>query len=387
MKIIAIGIRRQLSKTLFALATAALTLSCAAQIDAPAKYTHFKWENPADGIWVGVSTENSFIGANTMIVSLQGHGALVVDAHITEATADEIIAKAKEVAGPVRYLINSHFHNDRSGGNFAFKKAFPDIQIIGHRNSCWAEKEKAEPRWEWRMSQLPGDIADVKANIAKVSDPTIKAELEHIVEGNELYLADSKTFHYVYPNVCLDMAPGDSIKFRQGTPDIQIYYFGGAHTAGDLEVYLPQQKIMFTGDLWSQSGQFMCDGRDGSLLQCPSTLRHVEAIDIDLVIPGNGEPFHGKKGLPEAIAKAEEFDRQVMAGYERGEYLDQVIAEIKPPAPYSGPPRVSDYVPYMNYDQRYGVNANFRRNIIRAYEEIEFLKQHNLPLPEIGPEQ
>ena len=99
------------------------------------------------------------------------------------------------------------------------------------------------------------------------------------------------------------MAPGDVINFRQGTPDIQIYFLVGAHTAGDFEVYLPQQKIMFTGDFLSESGQFLCDGRDGSILQCPSTLRRVQAIDIDLVIPGNGNSFHGKKGLAEAIAK------------------------------------------------------------------------------------
>jgi len=382
MNHVAIGIRRQFGRVLGA--ALVLALPAMAQTAAGSKYSHFKWEHPADGIWVGISTENSFIGANTMILSLQGHGALVVDAHITEATADEIIAKAKEVAGPVRYLINSHFHNDRSGGNFAFKKAFPDIQIIGHRNSCWAEKEKAEPRWRWRMSELPNDIAGIEANIPKVDNPEIKAALEHIVEGDELYLADSKTFHYVYPNVCLDLQPGESLLFRQGTPDITIYYFGGAHTAGDLAVYLPQSKTLFTGDLWSESGNYLCDGRDGSLLQCPSTLRRVQALDIDLVIPGNGEPFHGKKGLPEAIAKAEDFDKQVMASYKRGEYVDQTIAGMKPPPDYTGPPRVSDYVPYMNYDQRYGKNADFHRAIIRAYEEIEFLNQHNLPLPEIG---
>jgi glyoxylase-like metal-dependent hydrolase (beta-lactamase superfamily II) len=362
-----------------------LSLPLAAQ-KVPTNYHHFKWENPAEGVWVGISTDNSFIGANTMIVSLQGHGTLVVDAHITEATANEIIAKAKEVGGgPVRYLINSHFHNDRTGGNFAFKKAFPDIQIIAHENSCWAEKEKAEPRWEWRIGELPKDIADINANIAKVSDPKIKDALQHINEGNELYLNDGKTFDYAYPNVCLDLKPGEKLMFRQGTPDIEIYFLGGAHTAGDLQVYMPQKKILFEGDLWSDSGNFMCDGRDGSLLQCPSTLARVRALDVALTIPGNGEPFQGKKGLEEAIAKASAFDKQVMAAWVKGEYVDQAIAEIKAPAPYSGPPRVSDYVPYMNYEKRYGENASFHRAIIRAFEEIEFDKQHNLPLPEIEP--
>lgn len=357
-----------------------VTLPAAGQQPGGEKYVHFTWQNPAEGAWIGITPPGSFIGSNTAIFAIPG-GALVVDAHITESVANEIIAKAKEVAGPVRYLVNSHFHNDRSGGNFAFKKAFPDIQIIGHRNTCWAMKEKALPRWHWRVQeQLGKDVEQIKANIEKVSDPKIVAGLKRIVAGNELYLADSKTFEYTYPNVCLDLKPGESRTVHSNEREIQVHYFGGAHTAGDLVVYLPREKIIFSGALWNPRGTSGCDGRDGSLLQCPETLRRVAALEFDLVLPGGGEPFRGKQGLDEAIAGSEAFIRQVRASYERGEYIEKTLALLTPPPAPRSEPTLADYVPYLSVE-RYGEHAARRRAIIRLYEEIEFRKQHGMPLP------
>lgn len=352
----------------------------AAQSAAPAKYVHFVWSNPAPGVWHGVTPPASFIGSNTAIFKIPG-GALVADAHITESVANEIIAKAKEVAGPVKYLVNSHFHNDRSGGNFAFKKAFPDIQIIGHRNTCWAEKEKALPRWRWRVAeQLGQDVAVIRENITKVTDPKMKADLQRILAGNELYLQDSKTFEYTFPNVCLDLKPGESKTIVTGEREIQVMFPGGGHTSGDLVVYLPKEKIAFTGALWSPNGRAGCDGRDGSLLQCPSTLRRVQAMDFDLALPGGGEAFRGKKGLAEAIASSQEFIDKVKASYERGEYIEKTIALMMPPDKPKGAPTLNDYVPYIS-EERYGPNASLKRAVIRLYEELEFRKVNAMALP------
>ena len=71
------------------------------------------------------------------------------------------------------------------------------------------------PRWRWRSTELPKDVEQIKANMAKVTDPKMKAGLERILAGNEHYIEDSKTFQYTYPNVCLDLAPGE---WREGVP-------------------------------------------------------------------------------------------------------------------------------------------------------------------------
>src|SRR5262245_51418558 len=117
--------------------------SCAAMLGlAPscvlaADYQHFNWQQVAGGVWFGTTLPDSFQGGNTVIVSLPGGGSLVVDSHNSDFLAREIIGKAKEVApGPVKYLVNTHLHQDHVGGNNAFRKAFPKVQIIAHRNTC-----------------------------------------------------------------------------------------------------------------------------------------------------------------------------------------------------------------------------------------------------------
>jgi len=355
-----------------------VVMSAASQSKDAANYVHFTWEKVAEGVWFGITPPNSFIGGNTVIIAIPPNGAFVVDPHITESTANEIIAKAKEVAGPVRYLVNTHFHNDHSQGNSAFRKAFPDIQIIAHRNTCWAEKEKALPRSRYRLGKLPEEVEEMKANLNRISDAKIKADLAHLIAGNEVYLQDSKHLEWVYPDVCLDLAPGEAKKMSLGGREIQIHYFGRAHTAGDLVVYLPKERIIANGDLWGGTGSFFDFGRDGSGLEYAGTLRGIATLDYDTALPGHGEVIHGTTALYRSVLAVEQLVNKVKRSYALGQYIEQTLAEI--PAPQrsaSAGPTLASYVPYMSAPAQAGWN----RNLIRIYEELEMRKQRGIPVP------
>jgi cyclase len=366
--------------TSWTLVLAALAASpAAAQAPASPKYVHFRWEKVADGIWFGITPASSFIGANTVIVSIPG-GAFVVDPHITEFTANEIIAKAREVAGPVKYLVDTHLHNDHSQGNSAFKKAFPDVQIIAHRNTCAGIREKAVPRSRYRLGKLPRELEEMKANLAKVTDPALKASLERVIAGNELYVEDSRHLEWVFPDLCLDLAPGQSEDMRFGDREVQIRYFGKAHTAGDLVVFLPREKVIAIGDLFGATGTFFDFGRDGSGLEFPDTLRGISKLDYETVLPGHGEMFKGKAANLQAITAAQELVDKVKASYGQGRYIEQTLAEIPPPqraASAPSGPTLATYVPYLSASPR----AGWDRNLIRIYEELEMRKQQGMPVP------
>ena len=350
-----------------------------AQAPAAQKYVHFRWEKAADGIWFGISPPNSFISGNTVIIAIPG-GAFVVDPHITETSADEIIAKAKEVAGPVKYLVNTHFHNDHSQGNFAFRKAFPDVQIIAHANTCWGEREKATARTQARIGNLPAQMDQMRANLQKITDPKLKADLEHLIEGNEIYLEDSKHLQWTYPDQCLNLAPGEAKVMTFGDRTIELHYYGRAHTAGDLVVFLPKEKIIASGDLWLGGG--MPDfGRDGSGLEYGRTLRGVAGLKFDTVLPGHGDMQHGTDALFTTMLAVEQLVAQVKQSYDRGQYIEQTLEAVKAPAnPNASLPSgatLAMYVPYMSGP----AEGAWRRNVIRIYEEMEMLKQRDMPLP------
>jgi glyoxylase-like metal-dependent hydrolase (beta-lactamase superfamily II) len=358
----------------FAVVAAAAVLLAAGGARAADDYQHFKWTQAADGIWLGVTPPASFISGNSVIIDLGGH-ALVVDPHITEFTANEIIAKAREVAGPVKYLVNTHLHNDHTQGNSAFKKAFPGVTIIAHENTCWGITAKAAPRSRYRLGKLGRELDEVKANLPKVTDPKDRADLERVIAGNERYLEDAKTLQWVAPDVCLDLQPGQIHTINDGGREVRIGYYGRAHTAGDLVVYLPREKTIANGDLWMAGGMGSGGGRDGSVLETPRTLRAIAALDFDTVLPGHGDLFEGKDALNKSITSTEALIAKVKASYDAGDYVDRMLELVQPPARARGRTGYAQYVPYLTLASAEG----WKRDYIRAYEEIELRNQLGLP--------
>lgn len=339
-------------------------------------YQHFTWHKAAEGIWLGVTPPASFISGNSVIIALPEGGSIVVDPHITAFTAREIIAKAKEVAGPVKYLVNTHLHNDHTQGNSAFRKEFPSIEIIAHANTCWGAKEKAVPRSRYRLGKLAREVDEIKKNRAGVTDPKIGVALDRIIAGNELYLEDGKSLEWVLPSTCLDMKPGDKKTLASGARVVELYYFGRAHTAGDLVILLPKERILVNGDLWAAGGGLGGDGRDGSILEAPATLRRIAALDFDTVLPGHGDPFRGKESLEASIRNAENLIARVEESYAAGDYVERTLELVKAPARAASANDVSKYVPYMSAP----AEAGWQRAVIRTYEELELRKQLGLPL-------
>jgi cyclase len=358
-----------------ALLGAALTVGAAGQSQ---DYTHFRWHEAASGMWLGVTPPNSFISGNTVIIALPDGGSMVVDPHITEFTANEIIAKARQVGDPVRYLVNTHLHNDHTQGNTAFKKAFPAIDIIAHRNTCQGTKEKAIPRSAYRLEKLGREVEEIRKNRAGVRDAAMATALDRIITGNQRYLADARTLAWTLPTTCLDLEPGGKRIYGSGDRIVEVAYFGRAHTAGDLVVYLPHERIIINGDLWFAAGGLGGDGRDGSMLDAPATLRAIRALDFDVVLPGHGDLFTGKHALDTTIANAEALVARVKASHASGDYLERTLEVVTPPARAGASVQggVSQHVPYM----RTPADAGWRRAVTRAYEEIELRKQLGLPL-------
>ena len=193
-------------------------------------------------------------------------------------------------------------------------------------------------------------------------------------------MEDARHLEWVYPDVCLDLAAGEAKKMSLGGREIEIRYFGSAHTTGDLVVFLPREKVIAIGDLWGATGSFFDFGRDGSGLQYAGTLRGISTLDYDIALPGHGDAVKGNAAQLQAIRTVEQLVDEVKRSYGRGEYIEQTLAAIPPPqraAAAASGPSLASYVPYMAAPAR----AGWDRNIIRIYEEIEQRKQHGMPVP------
>ena len=74
----------------------------------------------------------------------------------------------------------------------------------------------------------------------------------------------------------------------RGGREIQLHYFGRAHTGGDLAIYLPDEKIVFTGDMMLGGISYM---GDGYVAEWADTLQGLKNLDVELVLPGHGPGF------------------------------------------------------------------------------------------------
>jgi glyoxylase-like metal-dependent hydrolase (beta-lactamase superfamily II) len=77
-----------------------------------------------------------------------------------------------------------------------------------------------------------------------------------------------------------------------GKDRVELHYFGKAHTAGDIVVYVPEQKVAFIGDLYFQNRpQLIHSMKDGNSFAYVETLNGIlENLDAETFISGHGNP-------------------------------------------------------------------------------------------------
>jgi cyclase len=191
---------------------------------------------------------------------------LVVDANFPSG-AEEIIPKIKGITEkPIRFAFDTHHHGDHAYGNQVWvnQGAVP-VAHTGVRE----EMRKYEPqRWN--------DTAKGRKDVAnsKLKEPTL-------LFPKELY-------------------------FDDGKQRVELIHLGVAHTHGDGFAWLPQEKILFTGDA-CVNGAFNYVG-DGNLQKWIQTLEEAKKLQPKIICPG-----HGPMGDASLLDDQQNYFRELLA--------------------------------------------------------------------------
>lgn len=184
-----------------------LTISFAQSVFSQAA-PDFTIKKIGDGVYAAISPDRSKAGSNAGFI-VGSNGVAVVDTFVGVEPAKELLAEIRKVTNlPVRYVINTHYHLDHTGGNAVFAEV--GATILAHRNL-----------YGWlRTENLKFFGANPK--------PEDKARVEALVLPNMVY--------------------SDAVDLYLGSRLVQVRYMLG-HTGGDSVVMVPDTNVVFGGDL------------------------------------------------------------------------------------------------------------------------------------------
>ena len=261
---------------------------CAAAALQPAGTAHtgaaFRFNKVAEGVYHVIGTGTLSVVGNAAVI-INDDDVVIIDDLVSPAAAWVLLEEIKTLTDkPVRTVINTHYHFDHAHGNQIFGK---EVLIIGHevtRDMLLGGKSAEMPLYKGYMTRLPAQIQTLRQQLAAETDAARKATLQtelQIAENNAASQAELKP---TPPNVTLN----SQMTLYRGGREIQIRFLGRAHTAGDVVVYLPKEKIVITGDLLTSA---LSNMSDAYVNEWDDTLEELKKLDFTIVLPGHGEAF------------------------------------------------------------------------------------------------
>jgi len=286
---------------------------------------YFRLHELADGVYAAISrSETGGAGSNAGFVDL-GNSVLVFDALMLPRAARDLLAAVDKLTGnPARILVNSHAHPDHIYGNGIFPAetlivATPTTRenIVAHSAEYLKEDKK----------ELPGFIAQLQKELKEASDDATRRAVTTRIT---LYSALLETIDEVAIRPP-EMTFKGHVTFYGSERSVELVTYGRGHTDGDAFLYLPEERILFSGDLlFAKTHPYL----PGSIPEAwRTTLDKLLALDIETIVPGHGdlaglEDLRTERDYLEALEK---LVRQVIA---QGGTADDA-ARVAIPAEYA----------------------------------------------------
>ena len=259
---------------------------------------HFTIERIADGVFAVIHKPGGYAICNSGIIDL-GNKVLVFDTFLSPEAAEDLKAAAAHLTGkPVDYVINSHYHNDHIRGNQVFPK---DIQVIS-THAIRALIATHEPMAiEAEKDYAPAAYERYRKLIAAEQDPQKKEALAMWIGYYEGMIRSLERLDTRFP----DLTFSDKLILYGTDRYVELIQIGPGHTPDDLVLFIPEDSILFAGDLvFHKMHPYLADGNPE---KWKSALQKLGSMNISIVVPG-----HGPVGNTADIVTMQQYIDEVM---------------------------------------------------------------------------
>jgi glyoxylase-like metal-dependent hydrolase (beta-lactamase superfamily II) len=245
----------------------------------------------AERVWVFTDERINLVPNIGLVVG--DDAALVVDTGMGRRNGERLLERIRERVDKPILLTLTHFHPEHGWGAQAFKGV---ATIVYNRVQREELEEKFTPFLEL-FSGFGREIAELLADVKLVRPD--------VVYGS------------------------DDAELDLGGVTVQLRYRGAAHTRGDQLVLLPNERVLFTGDLVENRFFPILPDEDAHGSDWITLLEWMEGLDAATVVPG-----HGEVGETALIAEVREYleyvRRLVTEAAADGATLDEIKSQLEP---------------------------------------------------------
>jgi glyoxylase-like metal-dependent hydrolase (beta-lactamase superfamily II) len=246
-------------------------------------------------------------------------GVVVIDALASPAQGERLLATVRSATRqPVRWLILTHHHPDHHFGAIVLRRA--GAKVLAHPDRRTFASEGGEKALVDDWIRVVGPAAMRGFEFANVPDRP--------VTGTDTLRLGGRTLVASHP--------------------------GAAHSPGDLVVWLPEERVLFAGDLLVEDGVTMVVDGDSRVLL--AELSEIDSLHPRVVVPGHG-------AVPEQPAALLASTRRYFTGLQ-----SDMRAAVEKGLPMQ---RALASLPPADQDRPVSLNSRRRRNAIRVYLEEE----------------
>ena len=259
---------------------------------------HFHVEKLAPGVHAAIATPEGYGLCNSGIVDL-GDETVVFDTMLTPMAARDLVRAAEKVTGRrPAWAVNSHWHGDHIWGNSAFVGG----HIVSSRTVRANILKLSRPQFVGDREEMRRELPLLdgpKSVYTKADRPLLRAWFKGVLET-------PRDHPIVAPSVTFE----DELVLEGSRRSLHLVTYGGGHSPSDVFAYLPDEGIVFTGDLAIRG--FHPSLGSGWPTTWISILKRMEKLRVGTVVPGHGPPGH-RRILPDTRNYLEEVDRMARA--------------------------------------------------------------------------
>lgn len=288
-----------------------------------------EWRELARDVWVGVRpvSYRSPVVTNTTVV-IGSEGVLVFDAAGLAIQGERLVRKVSELTDKsITHVAISHWHDDHSMGDYRVLEKYPAAEVIAHEftaryiaspNMSAVEPRDVKAEAEYRARVEKALATGFRSDGTPVT-PTMRAFYLELLDHYDSVNEEVTRRQITHPTRTMS----DKLVIDLGGRTVELRHIAPGNTKGDMVLWLPEEKILATGDIVVRPTPYGFFSYPESWAR---VLRELKRFDARYIVPGHGDVMTDTTYLDLLAETMDLVATQVNALARAGKPLDDVRA-------------------------------------------------------------